>query len=158
MPRMNPIEVHLALNHVPVLATLFALGLIVFGLAARREGLLRVGLVFLVLSAVATVLVSLSGEEAEEIVEERVDAPETFIHEHEEAAEPAVWGAYALGVLALFGLVGFRARALPGWFTGLVLIGTLAAGALLLRAANLGGQIEHQELRGDTPALEAPDS
>jgi hypothetical protein len=151
---MNPVQAHLALNHLPVLGALFGLGLLAFALAAKRDETLRIGLFFLVLTAVAAWPVSLAGEKAEEIVEESADVSHEVIHEHEEAAEPAAWAAYALGVVALVGLVAFRTRPMPGWFKGLSLLGAVAVSGLMLQAANLGGKIAHEELRGSMPAAE----
>lgn len=151
---MNPVQAHLALNHLPVLGAVFGLGLLAFALAAKRDETLRVGLFFLVLTAVAAWPVSLSGEKAEDVVEESADVSHEVIHEHEEAAEPAAWAAYAVGVVALIGLVAFRARPMPGWFKGLSLLGALAVSGLMLQAANLGGKIAHEELRGSIPATE----
>ncbi len=151
---MNPVLAHLALNHLPVLGAVFGLGLLVFALAARRDETLRIGLFFLVLTAVASWPVSLSGEKAEEIVEESADVSREVIHEHEEAAEPAAWAAYAVGVVALVGLVAFRTRPMPGWFKGLSLVGAVAVSGLMLQAANLGGKIAHEELRGSVPTVE----
>ena len=152
---MNPVQAHLALNHLPVFAAVFGLGLLVFALATKRDETLRVGLFVLVLTAVAAWPVSLSGEKAEDVVEEHADVSHEVIHEHEEAAESAAWSAYAVGVLALIGLVGFRRRPMPGWFKGISLLGAVTVSAFMLQAANLGGKIAHEELRGSTPAADA---
>lgn len=151
---MNPVQAHLALNHLPVLGALFGVGLLAFALAARRDETLRVGLFFLVLTAVAAWPVSLSGEKAEEVVEESAEVSHDVIHEHEEAAESAAWAAYVVGIVALVGLVAFRARPMPGWYKGLSLLGAVALSGLMVQAANLGGRIAHEELRGSLPAAE----
>ena len=151
---MNPVLAHLALNHLPVLGAVFGLGLLVFALAAKRDETLRVGLFFLVLTAVAAWPVSLSGEKAEEIVEESADVSHEVIHAHEEAAEAAAWAAYAVGIVGLVGLVAFRTRPMPGWFKGLSLLGAVTVSGLMLQAANLGGRIAHEELRGSMPVAE----
>ncbi len=155
---MNPVQAHLALNHLPVLGAIFGLGLLAFALAAKRDETLRVGLFFLVLTAVAAFPVSLSGEKSEEIVEERADVSHEVIHDHEEAAEPAAWAAYAVGIVALVGLVAFRTRPMPGWFKGLSLLGAATVSGLMVQAANLGGKIAHEELRGSTPAAAGSES
>ena len=152
---MNPVQAHLALNHLPVLGAVFGLGLLAFALAAKRDETLRVGLFFLVLTAIAAWPVSLSGEKAEDVVEETADVSHDIIHDHEEAAESAAWAAYAVGVVALIGLVAFRARPMPGWFKGLSLVGALAVSGFMLQAANLGGKIAHEELRGYVSPAEA---
>ena len=41
---------------------------------------------------------------------------------------------------------------MPGWFKGLSLLGAVAVSGLMLQAANLGGKIAHEELRGSVPA------
>ncbi len=151
---MNPVFAHLALNHLPVLGAVFGLGLLAFALAAKRDETLRVGLFFLVLTAVAAWPVFLSGEKAEEIVEEKAGVSEEVIHEHEEVAELAAWAAYAVGIVGLVGLVAFRVRPMPGWFKGLSLLGAATVSGLMLQAANLGGRIAHEELRGSMPVAE----
>lgn len=149
---MNPALAHLALNHLPILGAIFGFGLLAFALAAKRSETLRVGLFFLVLTGVAAWPVSLSGDKAEEVVEERAQVSRPAIHEHEEAAERAAWSAYIVGAVALVGLVAFRARPVPGWFKGLSLLGALALSALMLQTASLGGRIAHEELRDSVPA------
>ena len=57
-----------------------------------------------------------------------------------------------MGVVALVGLVAFRAPPMPGWFKGLSLLGAAAVSGLMVQAANLGGKIAHEELRGSVPA------
>ena len=151
---MNPVQAHLALNHLPVLGAVFGLGLLAFALAAKRDETLRVGLFFLVLTAIAAWPVSLSGEKAEDVVEETADVSHDIIHDHEEAAESAAWAAYAVGVVALIGLVAFRARPMPGWFKGLSLVGALAVSGFMLQAANLGGRIAHEELRSNASSAD----
>jgi hypothetical protein len=151
---MNPVLAHLALNHLPILGAVFGLGLLAFALATKRNETLRVGLFFLVLTAVAAWPVSLSGESAEEVVEESAEVSHDVIHDHEEAAERAAWAAYAVGVVALVGLVAFRTRPMPGWFKGLSLLGAAAVSGLMLQTAGLGGKIAHEELRDDVPAAE----
>ena len=67
---MNAAYVHLTLNHVPVLGVVFALPLLGFGLLRRNPALLRAGWVTLVAVALVAIPVYLSGEGAEEIVED----------------------------------------------------------------------------------------
>jgi hypothetical protein len=67
---------------------------------------------------------------------------------HEEMAEKAAPFLYVTGLGCLAGLIFIRLR--PDWVRGctyLVLIISLAASALTLRSAVLGGQIRHPEFR-----------
>ena len=146
---MSPVQLHLALNHFPVMGVIFAFGLLAFALAAKRQETLRVGLFVLVLSALAVVPVSLSGQNAEAVVEGGVDVPGAAIHAHEDAARPATLAAFALGAAALVGLLAFRSRPVPRWFGALVLFGALVVSALMARTANLGGKIAPYVFRED---------
>lgn len=145
---MDPVQIHLAINHFPVFAVLFGLGLLAYAILARRPETLRVGLFLLVLSGLAALPTSLSGERAEEVVEEKPGAAEAVIHRHEDAAKAAAWGVYALAAAALVGLLAFRSRPMPGWFKGLALAGALAVSGLMVWTAGQGGKIAHEELRG----------
>ncbi len=144
---LGPIQVHLMLNHLPVLGVPFGLGLLVFALATRREETLRVGLGVLVLAAIAAGVVYLSGGAAEEVVEEAARVPEAVIERHEEAAELAAIAAGALGLVALVGLFVSRSRTLPRWFGACTLTGALLVSGLMAWTANLGGKVGHEELR-----------
>jgi len=75
---------------------------------------------------------------------------------HVEMAEKAAPFTYVMGVGCLAGLFFLRLR--PEWVRGcawLVLIISLAASALTLRSAVLGGQIRHPEFRPSVD--ESPD-
>lgn len=66
---MNFAQVHLMLNHLPVFGVGFALIVLLAGLIVRSWGVAVVGLVTYILSAAVAVIVYLTGEPAEKIVE-----------------------------------------------------------------------------------------
>jgi phosphatidylglycerophosphate synthase len=52
---------------------------------------------------------------------------------------------------ALIGLLMLRhGKAVPVWFAGLMVIASLTVSGLMAWTANIGGQIRHTEIRGDT--------
>ena len=63
---MNWAHVHLLINHIPVLGTVFGTLLLVFGMAKKNETIKRVSLGIFAIIAVATVPVYFTGEPAEE--------------------------------------------------------------------------------------------
>jgi hypothetical protein len=77
--------------------------------------------------------------------------------EHIHLVLNALVASGVLGLAALWGLaVSRRGRRVPGWLVALVLVfGGIAAG-LLGRAANLGGQIRHTEIRSGAIPAGAP--
>jgi uncharacterized membrane protein len=144
---MNPAHFHLLLNHLPILGTLFALILLLFGLMARNRTLIHTGLITAMVSAVFTFPVVASGEGAEEIVE-KMGIDHKIIHEHEEIAETAALLNYFLGVLALISLILSWANKKIANYLNII---TLAYGcvvfAFMVQAGNSGGQISHPEIR-----------
>ena len=143
---MSIVHLHLILNHVPVIGMVFAL--LILGVAAwrRNDGMGRLGLSVMVGLAVVTAVVFLSGEPAEEAVENVAGVSEAMIHPHEEAAEAALIVTGIAGALALVALGAYRRRALPRWLTGAAFMAALVAGTTLGWAANLGGRIRHTEI------------
>jgi hypothetical protein len=149
---MNGAYVHLLLNHVPIFGLLFCLLALAAGLLRKSEEVARVALAGLVLVALLTLPVYFSGEKAEDVVKPLPEVSMDTVEEHEEAALPAVLVIEAAGILALGALLwGRRDTPLPRWAT----IGALVVGAAGLglagRAANLGGQIHHPEIRASAP-------
>lgn len=151
---MNLAHVHLLLNHIPVLGTLFAFMLLAWGAVAKSRDLTRAGLVFTVLAALVSIPTSLTGDPAADAVKGLPGVTTPIISEHEEAADYAFYFLLAVGALAL------AALAVPGIsenvrkkITTAVLVGMLLASAMMGRTAYLGGMIRHTEVR---PGAVAP--
>jgi len=151
---MTAAQIHLALNHLPVLLLPVGLLLLAVGLGRRSLDLKRAGLAFLVAASLAGIPVYLTGEGAEEIIEGRVGVNDADIHEHEEAAE---WGFIAVLVTGALAALAFfltrgndRFRLAPV----LVLLVGLVASVILFRVAHLGGLIRHPELMSGPPVSE----
>jgi hypothetical protein len=153
---MNATHLHLLLNHLPVLGTLFGLGLLLFGIWRKSTELKKTSLGVLVLVALAAVPVYLTGEPAGDAVESLPGVSKPIMEQHEEAAGFAFTGSLALGGAALGGLIFFRnGRALPVWYGTSLLLACLIVGGLVVWSASLGGQIRHTEIRagnGPPPA------
>ena len=143
---MSLVHLHLVLNHVPMIGLLFV-ALILAAAWYRNSGeLTRLGLVFAVGLAVVAGIVFLTGEPAEEAVENLAGVTERAIHSHEEAAEAALIAMSLAGLVSLASLVIYWRRTLPRWVTGAALAVVLVAGGVMGWAANLGGQIRHTEI------------
>ena len=143
---MNAAHIHLMLNHVPLFGAVAMTILFVIALALRQQGVARAGLVVALLTAVVGIVVYLTGEPAEELVENLPGISEAAMETHEEIALVAtlVLGAFAL--VALYGLFAFRHGVSMG-FTKSLLILSLLPLAAIAYTAYLGGQIRHSEIR-----------
>ena len=154
---MDPVHVHLLLNHVPILGVLFGALVLLYGVLRRRDDGIRIGLATLVLSALVAIPVYLTGEGAEEAVEGLPGVSEALIGEHQEAAEAGFIGTGVLGALAALALVaGWRGSARVGPLRWTVAAGGLVAFGWLAYVGSQGGQIRHTEIRGDFGAGAAP--
>jgi hypothetical protein len=149
---MNAPHLHLLLNHIPVLGTLFGAGLLGFAQWRKNEALRKAALVVFVLGAILTVPVYLTGEPAEDAIMSLPGISETLIDAHEGAAKFAFVGILLLGVASLGTLAGSsRAKLLPSWWSNALLVASLVVAGLMAWTANLGGQVHHPEIRPDFP-------
>lgn len=153
---MNLTHLHLMLNHAPILGMLFGLGLLGFGLWRKSMDNQKAALGVLVLAALLAVPVFLTGEPAEDAVENLPGVSRPIIEAHEAAATWAFVGAGLVGVSALVGLIVFRrGKLVPVWFGGGILGTSLIVGGLMAWTANLGGQVRHSEVRANA-SIPAP--
>jgi hypothetical protein len=140
------------LNHVPVLGVLFVVFALAIGLGFRSPAVLRFGLAALVVVALAAIPAFLSGEPAEEAVEDLAGVTASAIEPHEDAARVAFYGLELLGLVALIGLLRSRGRGAKPAFAGLLLVASLALGVGMAWTAHLGGRIRHPEMSGAAAA------
>ncbi len=147
---MNWAHVHLLLNHFPVIGAVIAVAALTFAVVRPNPRLTRASFIVLIVVALSAVPVYLTGEPAEEIVEQLPGISEEIIEHHEEAAHVALIGLEALGLLGLAGLLLLRrSGSLPKWFTIAVLALSIIVGGWTFWTANLGGRIRHAEIRPD---------
>lgn len=144
---MNAAHWHLVLNHIPVLATLFSIPILIWGMVANQPAIKKVALAGFIISALAVVAVVQSGEAAEDIAESVPGVIESTIHDHEEAAEITQWLTIILGAVSLFGffMIG-KMNKYSKQLIRILLVYSLVVGGMLVYTANLGGKIMHPEL------------
>jgi hypothetical protein len=146
---MDWIQVHLLLNHVPVIGTWLGTGVLAWGLVVRKEEVRRLALGLLAIVALAAAPAFLSGSEAEDRAEELPGVSSAQVSEHESSADFALGGCVILGLVAIAALIVSRRRpAVPlGWLAAVLCL-ALVCSAILARTAHLGGAIRHPEIRG----------
>jgi uncharacterized membrane protein len=146
---MDPTHLHLLLNHVPTVGFGVGVALFVISLAARSNDLKRGSLVVFVGVALLSIVTYVTGNAAQEAVMENPDVTESMIVTHEGAAFLALGFMELVGGLAWFALWQFRRTSrLSGGMGGVILILSLVTLVLMTGAANLGGLINHPEIRG----------
>lgn len=150
---MNGAYAHLLVNHVSLFCVFF--GIIALGVSLRRgsKDLYGAALALFILAGIMVWLATTTGDSAEEIVKTLPAASPLLIHRHEAAADLAQISTLLLAFAAVFSLWRarkhpFRSKRVRWMLLGLALVSL----GLLGRAAKLGGEIRHPEVRGsDTP-------
>ena len=146
---------HLVLNHVPVIGTFLGLLLLLVAFVRNSEELKKVTLALLVFIALVTIPVYLTGEPAEEMIENIPGTSEAIIERHEDAALFSMIAIEVAGITALAGLLIFlRKKRLGNLLAIVTLAVSMIGGGLMTWTANLGGQIRHTEIRSgvDSPS------
>jgi uncharacterized membrane protein len=145
---MNPAHAHLIMNHLPVLGVPFGVMVLIYGLARKSDEVKKLGLLVLILAALASAPVYLTGLWAKDQVENLPGISSGLIDAHHDAATVALVSAILLGVLSLAGLTLYRKKPrLAGALLWASLASALAVSALFAWTGNLGGQIHHPEIR-----------
>ena len=153
---LSTTHVHLVLNHVPTVAYIIALGLLVSALIARSDHLNQASLVLFAGIALVTIPVYVTGRAAAQaICVGEADQPcadpaisRPLIELHEGAAAVSLLMIVATGGLAWLGLWQFRRRQrLARWNAMAIVTLAVVTLALVSRAANIGGEIRHPEIR-----------
>jgi len=143
---MSTVHIHLLLNHVPVIGAVIGLALLFMALARRSDELARVTFWLYAVLGAASIVVYLTGEPAEDAVENLAGVSKAIIEQHEEAALVATITMGAAGALALLATLVFRRKAIPRPVVGGSFVMALLITGLMGYTANLGGQIRHTEI------------
>jgi len=145
---MSSVHFHLAFTHFPIIGTIIGVLILIAGFIFRKEPVIKSALLLFIGMAIVAIPVFLTGEGAEESVENLPGVSEKIIHEHEELAEKAI---ILMEILGVFSLLAFILMMLKSKFSKIVniivLIVSIAAFGLIAKVGNLGGQIRHTEIR-----------
>jgi len=151
---MNLSHLHLVMNHVPTIGAAAALGLLILGYARRNDHLKHAGLEVLFVIALLTLPVYVSGVAALYELRERPDISVDAMRIHQDAALAGFVVAELAGFIAWIALWQWRRRGRAA--QGLVAAATvllIVTLAIMGRAANLGGEIRHEEIRAAGESL-----
>ncbi len=154
---MDGLQLHLLTNHLPIIGTMAALLVVVLGMLRKNDGAISTGLIIYVVMAVAVIPAYLSGEEAEERVENIAGVNESVIHEHEEMAELSLWLTSLSGLLAIGALFtrSKQSALAPKFALAFVVLAVIAFGQAA-RTGHEGGKIRRPDL-GTTVASPSHD-
>ena len=150
---MDPVHIHLFLNHVPIIGSIGGAVFLAYGMVRNSDEVKRLALGLLILTAAIAIPVFLTGEPSEDVVEGLAGVSKPMIEEHEDAGKLALIISIITGCVALLALFFSLARIEVGKFIVWITLGVSIFGAFAMaRAGNLGGQIRHSEIRADATA------
>ncbi len=148
MIMFNELQLHLWVNHVPIIGTIIGVLVVLLGAILKQDAVRKTGLVIYIVTGLAVFPANFTGEGAEDIVEDNVSwVSHDQIHEHEELAETAMTITViglALALLSLFQwprTVGIQ-RLISAAFLIVGIAGTIVIGL----AGHEGGKIMRPHL------------
>ena len=145
---MNQAHFHLFLNHLPIIGTLFGMLILATGFIFKSNPVKRTAMGVFIVVAVSAVPAFLTGEGAEEVVENLPGVSENIIEEHEEMAAVFIWMTGVLGILSLFTLYAdLKGRSFNRLLYILTAVLCLVTMAIAQQVGTTGGKIRHTEIR-----------
>jgi uncharacterized membrane protein len=154
---MNLAHLHLLLNHFPTIGMIVGLGVFVTAILAKSDDLKRASLGVFFFIALLSIPAFITGTSARLALDQTPEVSKSRIDLHETAAFEALGFMELTGFLAWLGLWQYRrlSRVPQGTVTAVLLLGLLSFG-LMSRAAILGGEIRHPEVRTGASETRTP--
>jgi uncharacterized membrane protein len=154
---MNLAHVHLLLNHFPTIGMIVGLCLFIVAILAKSDHLKRASLGIFFCIALLSIPTFVTGTSARLALAKSPEVSAAMIDAHETAAFVALGFMELMGALAWLGLWQYRRLSrVPQGTLMAVLVTGLATFGLMARAANIGGEIRHPEIRTDPAAVDTP--
>lgn len=144
---MNSAQIHLALNHMPLLLSLLGGILLIIGMIKKNASFKSLSLYLLVAAALFTAPVYLTGEGTEEMVEHLTGVNDSAIEKHEDMAKITMIIISITGVISLIGLLLHKNLRFSKLILGIALVLSFASFGTMAQTAHLGGLIRHSELQ-----------
>lgn len=145
---MSQVHLHLLITHLPVFGSILGALVLVYALWTKSNQTKSAAYLLFIVSAIGAGIAYLTGEGAEEAVEDLPGVAESMIKQHEEFAMYALVGLIVLGVASLLALyLTYKKSALTKAAAFITLFLSLISFSLVARTGWLGGQIRHTEIR-----------
>ncbi len=152
----NDAQIHLMVNHLPILGSVFAILILLWGIIRKSQPIIGLALVFLILCAGFAFLAGETGENANEYLRDQKLLKKGEAKEHEQAADWAMYLLYGTALLSLIA-VSFKKLHSKTWLLAIiVVIGGMGAAAMVVTGLH-GGKIMHKEVR-DNAGIIGPET
>jgi len=144
---MDQTHLHLLITHLPIFGSLLATLVLGYALWKKSDTTTLAAYYMLIISALGAVIAYITGEGAEETVENIQGVSENVIEQHADFASYALVGLIVVGVSSLIGIYFTYTKSnLAKMIATVTLFMALISFALVARTGYLGGQIRHSEI------------
>jgi uncharacterized membrane protein len=144
---MNQTHIHLIITHLPIFGSILGGLVLAHGLWTKSNQTKIAAYNLFIISAIGAGIAYLTGEGAEESVEDMQGVVEATIKTHEEFAQFALISFIILGLASIVGLfLTLRKSPMTRAIAFIVFFISIISFGLVARTGYLGGQIRHTEI------------
>ncbi len=149
---MNVAHWHLLMNHLPIVFPL--VGIFVFALSwiLPAENTRRIAYLIFIATAITSWMAMMTGDRAEDFVENIPGMDHRMIHKHEEIAETFSALCYVLGGVSLLAFwFSVKNKSGAKWLGLVSLLLAIVTLYFAKSTGTSGGEIRHSEIRSNVP-------
>lgn len=152
---MDQTHIHLLINHLPILGSILGALVLIQGIWTKSNQTIVAAYTLLICASAGALIAYLTGEGAEETVENIQGIAENMIEQHEESAIFALISSIILGIASIGGLLlTFKKSPHTKSAAIAILLISLISFGLVARTGYLGGQIRHTEISTQPVSIE----
>lgn len=154
---MSQAYIHLLITHLPIVGSILGSLVLIHGMWTGSNQTKSAAYDLFVISSIGAAIAYLTGEPAEESVENIPGIAKEAIDQHEDFAVIALVALIILGMVAIISLIlNHRKSALANKAAYITLFVSISSFALIARTGYLGGQIRHTEINSSVNQPMAP--
>ena len=147
---MDQTHIHLLITHLPIFGSILGGLVLAYGLWTKSNQTKIAAYILFIISSIGAGIGYLTGEAAEETVENIAGISKNLIEQHEDFAVIALVSLIVLGVASVVGLfLTSRKSQFTRAVAVVVLFISLISFGLVARTGYLGGQIRHTEINSN---------
>ena len=144
---MSVLEVHLIVNHIPIIGTSCAAALLLIGLIFRNIFLQKIVLWFLLVLTAMTIVTYFSGDQAGDHLTDLSATSRRLLNMHSSMARTALLAVAFVGACSLVCLLFARFQNFFKYCTRAIFAMTAVCMSLFILTGYLGGQLAYEEIR-----------
>ncbi|MBK6543952.1 MAG: hypothetical protein IPO78_12055 [Saprospiraceae bacterium] len=148
---MDQTHIHLIITHLPIFGSILGGFVLAHGIWTKSNQTKIAAYNLFIISSIGAGIAYLTGEAAEETVENLQGVVETTIGQHEDFALFALISLIVLGLSSILGLyLTLKESLLTRKIAFIILLVSIISFGLVARTGYLGGQIRHTEINSST--------